>query len=64
MYKKEYDYVLEPLEDMFVRADLPDIGNQDPDAHVETESERKARSIDEVRKSLPVFAYREAFLQV
>ncbi|EGD75232.1 ATP-dependent helicase [Salpingoeca rosetta] len=64
--KKEYDLVFdEELEDTFVLAAVQaQQGDEDEEAAPkETEAEKKMKSIQEVRKSLPVFKYREQFLE-
>lgn len=57
--KKDYDYVFEGLEEMFVAQPLVDAGTIKPDQPQMTEAERHQMSMQEVRRSLPVYAFRE-----
>eukprot|EP00051_Salpingoeca_urceolata_P001944 m.45412 g.45412 ORF g.45412 m.45412 type:complete len:1050 (+) comp11779_c0_seq1:360-3509(+) len=62
--ENEYDYVFEEdMAETFVLAVTQGGDNTASDQPVETEAERKAKSIDQVRKSLPVYPLREQFLQ-
>eukprot|EP00730_Choanoeca_flexa_P019311 TRINITY_DN9428_c0_g1_i1.p1 TRINITY_DN9428_c0_g1~~TRINITY_DN9428_c0_g1_i1.p1 ORF type:complete len:1047 (+),score=367.15 TRINITY_DN9428_c0_g1_i1:142-3282(+) len=59
----DYELVMEDMSEMFVQAQTLG-GTIDKDEKPqESEAERRAKSIAEVRKSLPVFGYREAFLK-
>ena len=48
-----YDFVLEPIDETFVMAQTQ--AGQGQQAPKESEAERKARTMDEVKKSLPVY---------
>ncbi len=59
--QKEYDYVFEDLSEMFVAT--PSLADSNllppPPGPVVTEADRRAMTMAEVRKSLPVYPYRE-----
>jgi hypothetical protein len=62
---KEYDYVFEDIETTFVMSDAPLGGSRGAGEEEEadmTALEKKKRSMKEVRESLPVFPYRQKFL--
>eukprot|EP00054_Salpingoeca_dolichothecata_P026405 m.188634 g.188634 ORF g.188634 m.188634 type:complete len:1056 (-) comp25647_c0_seq3:133-3300(-) len=62
--EQDYDFVFEDITETFVMAETKaGTLDSDDDEPQETEAEKKKKSIDEVRKSLPVYAYREAFLE-
>lgn len=60
---KEYDYVFEDLSATFVTQAALAGENTADDGPVETAAEKRLQSLAEVRKSLPVYPYREGFLQ-
>lgn len=62
---KEYDYVFEDIETTFVMSADPLGGTRGEGEEEEAEMtalEKKKRTMKEVRESLPVFPYRQKFL--